>query len=91
MNMNRIPSANRGSLRAKAYDNPVVDRKEKDMKIIVDEIPKCAGDCLFSTNPSVFECRGCSLPGACNAICVLEFNGFCPYLATLPQSTATTK
>lgn len=61
------------------------------MKIIVDEIPKCAGDCLFSTNPSVFECRGCSLPGACNAICVLEFNGFCPYLATLPQSTATTK
>lgn len=91
MNMNRIPSANRGSLRAKAYDNPVVDRREKDMKIIVDEIPKCAGDCLFSTPPSVFECRGCSLPGVSNGLCVLTFNGFCPYLTTLPQSTVTTK
>lgn len=61
------------------------------MKIIVDEMPKCAGDCLFFTSPSIFEYRGCSLSGVCNAICVLEFNGFCPYLATLSQSTATTK
>ena len=61
------------------------------MKIIVDEMPKYARDCLFSVPPSVFERRGCSLLGACNAICVLEFNGFCPYLATLSQSTATTK
>ena len=54
------------------------------MKIVVDEMPKCAENCLFSTVPSVFECRGCSLSGACNAICVLEFNGFCPFLFTLP-------
>lgn len=61
------------------------------MKIVVDKMPKYAGGCLFSTSPSIFKCRGCSLPGACNAICVLEFNGFCPYLTTLSQSTATTK
>lgn len=88
--MNHIPSANRGSLRAKAYDNPVVDRKEKDMKIIVDEMPLWPHDCIFCTPNDV--CLLCNIIYGTNYYtCDLigSKTRECPYLTT--QSTATTK
>ena len=50
------------------------------MKILVDEIPEKAWECLFCNaydlNPQ------CLLPGAEGTVCLLNWTQGCPYLTT---------